>query len=113
MAIEKCPKCEDQVLDNKHGCPGCGYVKSSDSEQSAEPGNQPGGNNITTENTAKNLQVQGLLSVLLFVAGLIWFFLTSEDYQQRDEINVIPLIMFIVGFVWYVVTRFRIWSQNK
>jgi len=48
MAFEKCPKCEDQVLDNNYSCPACGFVKSEKSEQE----NQPGENStITSENT--------------------------------------------------------------
>lgn len=109
MAVEKCPKCEDQVLDNKYGCPGCGYVKPNKPEMK----NQPDETKIDTKTTAKNLQIQGLLSVLIFVVGLLWFFLTTEDYQQRDEINVIALVMFIGGFIWYIATRFRIWHQHK
>ena len=109
MVFEKCPKCEDQVLDNNYSCPACGYVKSEESEQK----NQPGENEITTENTSKNLQIQGVLSLVSLIVGVLWFFLTAEEYQQRDEINVIALIMFIGGLIWYILTRFRIWHEHS
>ncbi|MGO1328925.1 MAG: zinc ribbon domain-containing protein [Idiomarina loihiensis] len=110
MAFEKCPKCEDQVLDNNYSCPACGFVKSEKSEQE----NQPGENSaITSENTSKSLQIQGVLSLVILIVGVLWFFLTSEESQQSNEINVIPLVMFIGGLIWYIVTRFRIWRSHS
>lgn len=110
MAFEKCPKCEDEVLDNKYSCPACGYVKTEKSEQK----NQPGENSkITTDNTSKSLQIQGVLALVLLIVGVLWFFLTSDEYQQNSEINVVPLVMFIGGLVWYIVTRFRIWREHS
>ncbi|WP_290573493.1 hypothetical protein [Idiomarina sp.] len=81
MAFEKCPKCEDEVLDNKYSCPACGYVKSENSEQKEQPGenDQPGESKITTENTSKSLQVQGVLAIVILIIGVLWFFLTSDD----------------------------------
>jgi uncharacterized membrane protein YvbJ len=115
MAFEKCPKCEDEVLDNKYSCPACGYVKPENSEQKEQPGenDQPGESKITTENTSKSLQIQGVLAIVILIIGVLWFFLTSDDYQQSEEVNIVPLIMFIGGLVWYIVTRFRIWREHS
>ncbi|MFC0446119.1 zinc ribbon domain-containing protein [Pseudidiomarina halophila] len=109
MAIEKCPKCEDQVLDNKYSCPACGFVKPDKPEQQKHPKKEQ----ITTENTSKSLQIQGVVSVVLFIVGILWFYLTADEYQQRGQLNIIALLMFVIGFIWYVVTRFRIWRQHK
>ncbi|RUO76152.1 zinc ribbon domain-containing protein [Idiomarina seosinensis] len=112
MVFEKCPKCEDQVLDNNYSCPACGYVKSEKAEEK-EQHNQPGETNITTENTSKSLQVQGVISIILLAIGVVWFFLTADEYRQRDEINIVALIMFVGGLFWYIITRFRIWREHK
>jgi len=119
MVFEKCPKCEDQVLDNKYSCPACGYVKPDKSDKSDKPENpeqqnQPGGNSeITTDNTPKSLQIQGVLAIVILIVGVLWFFLTSDEYRQSNEINVIPLIMFVGGLFWYIITRFRIWREHS
>lgn len=115
MVFEKCPKCEDQVLDNKYSCPACGYVKPEKSEEKDRPGenNQPGENKITTENTSKSLQIQGVVALVVLIIGVFWFFLTADEYRQSDEINVIALVMFIGGLIWYILTRFRIWREHS
>ncbi|MGQ4277261.1 zinc ribbon domain-containing protein [Pseudidiomarina sp. E22-M8] len=109
MAIEKCPKCEDQVLDNSYSCPACGYLKRDEPEQQQPPEESK----ITTENTSKSLQIQGVVSLILFIVGILWFFLTADGDQQRSQLSVIPLIMFIIGFIWYITTRFRIWRAHR
>ncbi|MDV6316433.1 zinc ribbon domain-containing protein [Idiomarina sp. HP20-50] len=115
MVFEKCPKCEDQVLDNKYSCPACGYVKPDKSDKSEDPDkqNQPGENNITTENTSKSLTIQGVLSLVILIVGVFWFFLTADEYRQSGEINIIALIMFVGGLAWYILTRFRIWREHR
>ncbi|MEA3588515.1 zinc ribbon domain-containing protein [Pseudidiomarina sp. 1APP75-27a] len=107
MPIEKCPKCEDQVLDSKYSCPGCGYVKRDEPEQQKHPKHE-----ITTKNTSKHLQIQGVIALFLLIAGLLWFYLTADAYEARDQLNVVALLMFVVGFFWYAVVRFRIWHQH-
>lgn len=111
MIVEKCPKCENQVLDNKGGCPACGYLKSKKAE-SKEQKNQPGETNITPENTSKSLQIQGIIALAFLIVGVFWFFLTADDYRQREEINLIALLMFVGGLIWYILTRFRIWREH-
>lgn len=75
--------------------------------------NQPGENNITTENTSKSLQIQGVLALLVLIVGVFWFFLTADDYRQTDDINMIALVMVVGGLAWYIVTRFRIWREHR
>lgn len=74
---------------------------------------QPGENNITTENTSKSLQIQGVLSLVVLIVGVFWFFLTADDYRKTDDINMIALVMFVGGLAWYIVTRFRIWREHR
>ncbi|CAB0150750.1 hypothetical protein PSI9734_01191 [Pseudidiomarina piscicola] len=108
MAIEKCPECEDQVLDNNYSCPACGYVKSDKPAQQKHPKQSK----ITTKNTSKSLQIEGVVALILVVVGLLWFYLTGDDYEQRNELNILALLTFVVGFVWYMVVRFRIWREH-
>tara|TARA_Y100001973_G_C5099590_1_gene281927 strand:- start:216 stop:542 length:327 start_codon:yes stop_codon:yes gene_type:complete len=107
MAIEKCPECEDQVLDNNYSCPACGFVKSDKPEQQKHPEKE-----ITSANTSKGLQIQGIIAFILAVAGLLWFYLSGDAYAQRNEVNVVALIMFVAGFVWYMWIRIRIWREH-
>lgn len=104
--VEKCPKCENQVLDNKFSCPGCGYVKR---DQHGEP-THPGDTGITTKDTPVSLQIQGVVALISLIVGLAWFYFTGEEYEKRGELNIIALVMFIGGLIWYIITRFRIWK---
>ncbi|RUO63117.1 zinc ribbon domain-containing protein [Pseudidiomarina insulisalsae] len=108
MAIEKCPQCEDQVLDNKYSCPACGFVKRDKPEIQRHPERSK----ITTKTTSKSLQIQGVVSLLLFIAGLVWFYISGDEYAQRNELNVVALVMFVVGFIWYILVRFFIWRSH-
>lgn len=108
MAIEKCPECEDQVLDNNYSCPACGYVKPDKPKQQKHPEKSK----ITTKNTSRQLQIEGVIALIVAVGGLLWFYLTGEEYEQRNELNILALLMFVGGFIWYLVVRFRIWREH-
>ncbi len=111
MALINCPECKNQVSDTAATCPNCGAPIKGASEAKAA-----GSNLTTTQSTSKRLKLHMLISSLIFLIGVTWFFVASQAAAENPGIDVnvaIPGWFIIVGAVWFLITRFRIWWHHK
>jgi hypothetical protein len=104
MALISCPECKRKVSDTAPACPGCGAAIADSREYQAS-----GARLTTTQETSKKLKMHTLISVTLFIIGIV----STFSIANAPEPAAWPFGVMTVGIFWYIVTRFRIWWHHK
>jgi len=91
MSLIQCPECSKPISDLSEKCIHCGFPAGQDKAQ-------------TIEMTSKDLKGQILLSVLLFIASILFYFKTG---------NEIALVVALAACGWYLITKLSIWWNHE
>lgn len=102
MALIECPSCNKRISNKASECQYCGSQLSGDSQLLSTI------NHIKRSNQLVN---QGLLSMTLFIAGVVvWFWGGDTAEGVRSYIGG---ACFVLGFVGYLVTRLQIVMHKR
>jgi uncharacterized OB-fold protein len=107
MALTTCPDCGKSVSTSAVACPGCGAPVAIAAEARAA-----GTPLTTTQLTSKKFKAQKLISVSMFLIGIIWLFGAISEEPVEDSAVMIPAWMVLIGLVWYIIVRFRSWWHH-
>jgi len=111
MSSITCKECGKNISDPVSFCPSCGkpIVKEEVSKDDGAP--------LSTKKTSTKFRLHTILSSLVFWIGLALFFSTVDTKNMNseyiDSFPVLFILIFTVGAIWYIVTKFRIWWDNK
>lgn len=102
MSLINCPDCQNEVSSNAPSCPKCGAPISGENKASQS-------NLVTTQLTRKTLKIQGALSVLTIIIGVIMITPTA----QTGEPSLTGILLTLGGLAWFFVTRVRTWWHHS
>lgn len=105
MALINCSECNHEVSDKAEACPKCG-APIANARESVAAGTQI----KTIQETSKKFKLQTLISVFLFIIGVVWVMAVANAPQSNPTI---PGLLIFIGLIWYIVNRFRIWWHHK
>ena len=96
MALIECPNCNKRVSSKASECQNCGHHVSGDTELVST---------ISHIKRSNQLVNHGLLSMSVFIAGVVVWFWGGESAQGLRL--YIGSACFVLGFVGYLITRLR------
>jgi hypothetical protein len=102
MALIECPSCSKRISNKATECQGCGSQLSGDTEVLST---------ISHIKRSNQLVNQGLLSMTLFIAGVVVWFWGGETAQGVR--SYIGGGCFVLGFAGYLVTRLQIVMHKR
>jgi DNA-binding CsgD family transcriptional regulator len=108
MALVTCPDCGKDVSERAPACPHCGAPIATVRDH-----HSVGVPIITVQKTSKRLKSHLLMSVGLFVVGLIWVSGSSASATTDATPSAVPGLLMTGAVLWFIVTRFRIWWEHR
>lgn len=102
MALIECPSCSKRISSKASVCQHCSSQLSGDTQVLTK---------ISHINRANRLVNQSLLSMTVFIAGVVVWFWGGEPAQGVR--SYIGGLCFVVGFVGYLITRLQSVMHNR
>lgn len=102
MALIECPSCNKRISSKASVCQDCGSQLSGDTQVLST---------ISHIKRSNQLVNQGLLSMTIFIAGVVVWFWGGETAEGIRA--YIGMVCFVLGFVGYLVTRLQIVMHKR
>lgn len=102
MALIACPECKTMVSEKAESCPKCA-APIAEKRHIEAAGTQV----KTIEETSKKFKLHTLMSIGLFIAGLV------VASKETGDASPLAGIMILVSIAWFITNKFRIWWHHK
>jgi len=61
----------------------------------------------------KALKLNILISSVLFWAGIILYFISSNSDQKTGLMPIIAILMVTIGIIWFIISKVIVWWKKE
>ena len=106
MALIKCPDCGRDISDTAVSCPNCGHPINIINQASQKP--------VVIEKTSKQWKIVKLVSVIVFIIGIMVFFGNYDDKKGMSDIGTAAgASLALMGLLGILIGKIGAWWTNR